>query len=107
MPEMKIDLDGADGAWKELVDRERVEWLAPNVLHAASLLGGTTNGERNCAFLVVREDGSSVVIETTAALVIALGTPALLEGVSPPARIWAPGEDPFTLKAVRRKVLGP
>jgi len=41
-----------------------------------------------------------------AALVVALGTPALLEGVSPPARIWAPGEDPFTLTAIRRKVLG-
>ncbi len=73
MPQMKIDLGGSDGAWEELVDRDRVEWLAPEVVHAASLLGGTTNGERNCAFLVVREDGSAVVIETTASLVIALG----------------------------------
>ena len=72
MPQMEIKLDG-DHAWDGLFDTDRCEAFAPEVLHVASLQPGMTSGNRNCAFLVVREDGSAVVIETTAALVIALG----------------------------------
>ena len=43
------------------------------------------------------------LLAAEADLLILLGPPALGDGLSPPARIRAPGEDPATLKEVFRR----